>query len=257
MNFFKNILSLFKGYENLITQISIFALTGILIVSLNGVLSMFLGYSLYSVFSVPTNGEITVYALLAMTISIFFSGYYFRYVNVLHKDEKAKLPTISMNCFTTFLTVLPITLVWTAYILVLMLIPAFLSGFLNIWIPKQITNIYLIFLITFIPFIHLILTAFAKDFEYRMKYLSLKFLFEIYKKSFKDTIIYTLTFIILTLLNILLFGHLLQWTENAGNRNIQLILTLIYMCTCGYIQQLLILALYKGYTSIVKEKKFI
>ncbi len=254
MNIFKNILSLFRGCDNLITQVGIFALTGILVVALNGVLSLFLGYSLYSVFAVPSNGEIIIYALIAMTVSIFFTGYYYRYVNSLHKDVNSNLPTLSMNCFTAFVSILPIALVWSAYILVLATIPSFLSGFLNIGIPTDITNIYLIFLILLIPFVHLIFVTFAKDFDYRMKYISPKFLFNIFGKTFNITLSYTFVYILLTLLNFVFFGFILKQTELAGGRNVQLILILICLCSGGYIQQLLNLALFKGYTKISKEK---
>ena len=77
MNIFKIIKELYTGKSNLIAQLGIFSLIGIMIISVNQVVSAFTGNTIYSVFAAPSESEVIIFALIGIMLFIYFLGYLF------------------------------------------------------------------------------------------------------------------------------------------------------------------------------------
>ena len=99
MNIFGIIKELYYGKDNLIAQLGLFALIGIMTIAFNEVISAYTGNTLYSLFAVPSEFEVIIFSLAAIIVTVFFTGYIYKFVHDSYTNEKIELPSISMNCF--------------------------------------------------------------------------------------------------------------------------------------------------------------
>lgn len=248
MNILKIIKELYTGKENLVAQATVFALVGIMAISFNEITSMFTGYTLYSVFAVPSNTEIIIFSMLGIMIFIFFLGYSYKFVHDSYENETTELPSISMNCFTTFIKVFPVMFVWGLYIGFML----FLG--LNIFGTARIElYIYSVFLLILLPFINMVFVKFAKDFKYSREIFNPLIIVKIMSKTFTKVLLFILQFILVGFL-ISLLGICIRFSVN-GSRTVQIISILSIMCIAAYLQQVLYFAYYKGLTEIIKKNK--
>jgi len=247
MNILKIIKELYTGRENLVAQMAIFALVGIMAISFNEITSVFTGNTLYAVFAVPTNNEVILFSLLGIMIFIFFTGYSYKFVHENYKNETTQLPTISMNCFTAFIKIFPVMFVWGLYLGVM--------GFIGLKIFNNRIElfIYAIFLLILLPFINMVFIRFAKDFKYSIEIFNPLIIVKIMSRTFVKVFSFILQFIIVGFLTSSLF-ICIRFTVN-GSRFMQIISTLAIICVSTYLQQVLNLAYYKGLTEIIKKNE--
>lgn len=250
MNILKIIKELYSGKENLIAQLTIFALIGIMSISFNEVISVFTGNTLYAVFTTPSNEEVVIFSMLGIMIFIFFTGYLYKFVHDSYKNEVTALPSVSMNCFTTFLKVFPVMCVWGIYLGIL----AF-AGIALFRIYEVQFYLYFAFLLILLPFINMVFIKFSKDFKYDLKIFNPVHVVFIIRKTFFKVLLFVLQFITLGLIISVINGFLLKTAINGQSRTIQLILVLTVICTCSYLHQVLNLAYYKGLTEIIKKNE--
>lgn len=248
MNIFGIIKELYTGKNNLIAQLGLFGLIGIMAISFNEIVSAFTGYTLYAIFSAPSNNEILFFALLGIMIFIYFTGYIYQFVHESYDNEETELPSISMNCFTTFIKMFPLLFVWGIYIGIIMFINY------NLFYINQIEFwLLLILIMALLPFINMVFLSFAKDFKYELKLFSPIILISIIKKSFVKVFIFLLQFIIVGTLLSLVSAFCFKYSFSWQARYVQLLYILITLSISSYFQQILNLAYYKGLTEILKQ----
>lgn len=249
MNILKYIKNLYTGSENLIIQLSIFALCGVMAISFNETFAAYTGGSIYAVFASPENNMAILYTLLGFTIFIYLTGYSYRFVNGLFNEEnKVQLPSISLNCFTTFLKVFPVMFVWGIYI-------AILSG-VGLFLTKNVILFFIwsLLILILLPFINLIFIRFAKDFKYTKEIFNPLTLLKFIDKSFMSVILFLIQFIIGAAIISALIGFGTRFAINLQSRNAQLIGLLSIICIGAYLEQMLNFAYYQGMTKIAKDK---
>ena len=248
MNILKIIKELYTGKDNLVAQLTIFALVGIMAIAFNEVISVFTGNTLYAVFTVPSDEEVIIFSMLGIMIFIFFTGYIYKFVHENYESETTNLPSVSMNCFTTFIKVFPVMLVWGLYLGVM--------GFAGLALLGSNSTefyAYIITLIVLLPFINLVFIKFAKDFKYERKIFNPLTVAVIMEKTFVKVFLFLLQFIILGVIISGINVFLLKFAMNGQSRTVQLIAVLTIICIISYLQQVLNLAYYKGFTEIIKK----
>jgi len=250
MNILKILKELYTGKDNLIAQITIFALVGIMAIAFNEVVSVFTGNTLYAVFTVPSNNEVIIFSMLGIMIFIFFTGYIYKFVHENYEFETASLPSVSMNCFITFVKIFPVMLVWVIYLCVMGLLGLFLFGTTSIKF-----YVYLTFLLIILPFINMVFIKFSKDFKYSLRIFSPLIIAEFMKKAFMKVFLFMLQFVVLGLIISGINVFLLKLSMEGQSRTVQLISVLTTICIISYAHQILNLAYYKGLTEIIKKNE--
>lgn len=250
MNILRIIKELYTGKDNLIAHLGVFSLVGIMSISFNEVVSVFMGNTLYALFSVPSNNEIVVFALLGIMIFIFFTGYIYKFVHDNYDIAHAQFPSISMNCFTTFVKMFPVMLIWGLYLGIAGSAAVLLFKTNNI-------ELYLFFMFLFIllPFINIVFLKFAKDFKYNINIFNPISLVYIMKKTFVSVFLFLIQFIFLGIIISIASGLCFKLALNGQSRIFQIIYTLITLCIFSYLQQILNFAYYKALTEIIKKNE--
>lgn len=248
MNICKIIKELYTGKNNLVAQLGLFGLIGIMAISFNEIVSAFTGYTLYAIFSAPSDNEIIFFSMLGIMIFIYFTGYIYQFAHESFDNEQTQLPSISMNCFTTFIKMFPLLLVWGIYISLILSI-----NYTLFYLYQVEFWIFLIFTIALFPFINMVFLSFAKDFKYIPKLFNPIILIQIIKKSFVKVFLFLLQFIIAGTILSLISAFFFKYSFSWQTRHTQLLYILIILCISSYFQQILNLAYYKGLTQILKQ----
>lgn len=248
MNILKIIKELYTGKDNLVAQLTIFALVGIMAIAFNEVISVFTGNTLYAIFTVPSNEEVIIFSMLGIMIFIFFTGYIYKFVHENYESETTSLPSVSMNCFTTFVKVFPVIFVWGLYLGLLSF-----AGLVLLGSKTAEFYAFLLTLFVLLPFINMVFIRFAKDFKYERKIFNPLTVAGIMEKTFVKVFLFLLQFILLGLIISVINAFLIKYAMDKQSRIIQLISVLAVICACTYLQQILNLAYYKGLTEIIKK----
>ena len=248
MNILRIIKELYTGKDNLVAQITIFALVGIMAIAFNEVISLFTGNTLYAVFSVPSYAEVIIFSMLGIMIFIFFTGYIYKFVHENYTSEIAFLPSISMNCFTTFIKVFPVMFVWGIYFGI-----AGLLGTTFLKADRIEFYIYWAFLMILLPFINIIFVKFVKNYTYNAEIFNPIYVVKIIRKVFIKVILYLLQFILLGFVISVLSSLCFKFGVTGQTRVVELIIILTTLCISSYLQQVLNLAYYRGLTEIIKK----
>lgn len=249
MNIFEITKNLYTGKENLVAHVGIFGLAGIMAISFNEIISVFTGNTMYSVFVTPSNAEVIIFALIGMTIFIYFTGYMYQFVHENYTSKNTELPSISMNCFVTFLKTFPVIFVWGLYIGL-----ALIFGHVFLNVGRVEFFVFFTFLLILLPFINMVFMLFARDFKYQIKFFNPLLIVKIMQKTFVPVIIFLIQFIGISIIISIISGMLFRFAFYEHARNIQMSLILLIMCVSSYIQQILNLAYYKGLTQIIKKE---
>ena len=250
MNILKIIKELYTGKDNIIGQITIFALVGIMAIAFNEVISVYTGNTLYAIFVVPSNSEVIIFSMLGIMIFIFFTGYIYKFIHENYESETACLPSVSMDGFTTFIKVFPVLFVWGLYLGLMVFAGLVLFGSASVELYA-----FLIILLVLLPFINMVFIQFAKDFKYHRRIFNPLIVAAIIKKTFIKLLLFLLQFIIAGIIISAINVFLLKYAMNGQSRTIQLISVLSVLCICSYLQQVLNLAYYKGLTEIIKKSE--
>ena len=248
MNIINSIKNLYKGENKIAIHISVFALAGIVAIAFVNIASLFLGHSIYSIFSVPKDQDAIMYSIIGIMIFIFFTGYKYKYANLLFKDENTELPSISMDCFAIFAKIFPVIFLWGTYAFLFFVLLGTIFGIIAI---KGIIPI--LFTIFLIPFINAVIILFSEKFEYRAIFANPIFIFKIIKKTFKPIILWLIQFAILYVIVLICFKYLFNYGFTHQTRLYQLISTLFLTCLSGYVQEIIYLAYINGIVKILKE----
>lgn len=247
MNIFSIIKELYTGKENLVAQLGIFALAGIMSISFNQIISIFTGNTLYAIFAPPSDIEAIIFSLTGIMISVYFIGYMYQFVHESYNQQYAELPSISMNCFTTFIKMFPIIFVWTLYVLIALYASSF------ILMNRIEFYVFVIFLMIIIPFVNMVTLLFSKDFHYESEFFNPIIIAKLMNKTFsyvfKLLIQYLLLVIIIASLSGVLFNYLIINCSGI----LRMLFILLILCLSSYVQQILNLAYYCGLVKIIKK----
>ena len=248
MNILNIIKELYTGKENLVAQLGLFALIGMMTISFNEIISLYTGNTLYAIFSTPSYNETIVFCLIGITIYIFFKGYTYQFVHENYHCESTQLPSISMNCFVTFIKVLPVILTWSLYTFLILYIASLI--FMN----RFELYIFIIFMLILLPFINMVFVLFAKDFKYELKIFNPIVIANIMKVTFIPVFKFLIQFIIMEAIFIFIIHISLIYSINKCSGIYCIFQILSIICIGSYIQQILNLAYNKGLTHIIKTE---
>ena len=249
MNILESVKNLYKGEDKFALHLSIFALTGLAAVSFVNIVSLFLGHSIYSIFSVPSDEEAIIFSVLGIMIFIFFMGYRYKYAKKLLENENSELPSVSMDCFSIFVKMFPLFLLWGIYYFIFYIMFGTILGI------AHIKSLFIWSLpILLLPFINCIFIIFTQNFKYELSALNPIELFGIIKKVFSPVIILIIQLTLLFLAIIICFKYLFKFPYLCESRYAQLTIILFITSLSGYIQEITALAYFNSLTGIIKEK---
>ena len=248
MNILESVKDLYKGEDNKATHLSIFALTGIMAVAFVNITSLFIGNSLYSVFSAPRSEYIIGFSILAIMLAIFFTGYKFKYANKLLENEESPLPTISMDCFMIFAKILPFIIIWITYFIIFCILLGIIIG--TVPLKSKMVG-YLVLML--LPFFNAIFILFSQNFKYRKFLFNPALIFKIIKGTYIKVFLLIFQFIILFFCVFMCFKYLFKIPYVCNTRLFNLIFVLALTCLSGYAQEILNLTYFNGLTKIVRE----
>lgn len=249
MNILRSIKNLYKGEDKTAVHLSIFALAGITAVAFVNIISLFIGNSVYSIFSTPKDEAVIIFSLASIMILFFFTGYNYKYSNKLFQDENSCLPSISMDCFVIFSKIFFLWFVWAIYFFALSVIINLLFG------PLFYNSFFLgIFMPVLIPFLIMVYILFAQDFKFKKYLFNPLLVFKIIKKTFIPVVILAVQILLIFFVLLICFKFLFQSLLIFKSRIFYMVMTLIFTCISGYLQEILNLACIREFTEIVKNK---
>lgn len=205
---FKN---LYKGADVVKTHIWValmFVIPGML-----GATAQFLDKD-YKEYMVPVLIATFILSVLTIIPMLFLSGFYLNFINKRLK-EPVGVPCFNLDCFIKGVKALPVFIVWTLYVSIPVLIVFSVSCGFGIFLAnnKDLLSIVLLILLCFVfilitflfcvfvsPFVQLVYISYAKNFEYSAKLFNPLVFFTYVKKSFKETMLVVLKFIVVNLI---------------------------------------------------------
>lgn len=248
MNILKILKELYTGKSNLIAQLGIFSLIGIMIISANQVVSAFTGNTLYSVFAAPSEGEVIIFALTGIMLFIYFSGYLFKFVHESFDSSETELASISMDCFPIFLKTFPVMFIWSVYVGF-----ALLLGYLLFTINRLEFFAYIILILILLPFVNMVFIIFAKDFSYSKQIFNPGIVVKLMSKTFVPAALFLIQYLFSGLVVSIIFGFIFTFISYVNSREQQILSILLILSVSSYIQMILNLVYYKGLTEILKK----
>ena len=248
MNIFKIIKELYTGKSNLIAQLGIFSLIGIMIISANQVVSAFTGNTLYSVFAAPSESEVIIFALTGIMLFIYFSGYLFKFAHESFDSSETELASISMDCFPIFLKTFPVMFIWSVYVGL-----ALLLGYLLFTINRLEFFAYIILILILLPFVNMVFIIFAKDFSYSKLIFNPAIIVKLMSKTFVPAALFLIQYLFAGFVFSIIFGVIFSFISYINSREQQIFCILLVLSISSYIQMILNLVYYKGLAEILKK----
>lgn len=250
MNIFKSLCKLYSTKHNWITQLSIFALTGLGAISFVNTVSLLLPNSFYNIFAPVKNDAIgSVFAILGLMIFIFFVGYKYKFTNQILKDGSIELPSISLDCFVIFSKVFPLFLVWAIYLFLLCFAGDLLFGY------PSIEGLFIILLtLVFLPFIHLIFVVYSKNFTYKQEFFNPIFMFRLIKMTYIQILLLIISTGIILYAGSSLTQYIFSHIPNFDFKYFEVKYALLTICICWYFQEVLSLAYFQSAGHIIRQK---
>lgn len=165
-------------------------------------------------FLVPILIAVLVFGLLSIVPMLFLAGFYYRFLNK-RMTEPQGLPKWNLDCLITGLKAIPVGFVWCLYIAVpiILLIGSFVGvlALLLSGTPSAVEIIgaillVLLFIALFMalvvvisPFVAQVYFKYSENFEYSAEIFNPLTIFRYMKKSFKESIIVALKYIVVNI----------------------------------------------------------
>lgn len=165
-------------------------------------------------FLVPILIAVLVFGLLSIVPMLFLAGFYYRFLNK-RMTEPQGLPKWNLDCLITGLKAIPVGFVWCLYIAVpvILLIGCFVGvlALLLSGTPSAVEIIgaillVLLFIALFMalvvvisPFVAQVYFKYSENFEYSAEIFNPLTIFRYMKKSFKESIIVALKYIVVNI----------------------------------------------------------
>ena len=249
MNIVNSLKYIFTGRENLLNQLSIFSLIGIMVIYLNNCISAAIGTFYSSFLGYPPSDKlvITFNMVAGIVIGIFIFGYTYKFAMNLFKDNKSKLPDISLNSFVVFVKALPVTIVWGIYYLFLFLLSLifFRIGTLGFYLY----NLMILFLYPFVLMIcYLYSSGMKKDI------FSPLFLFKVIENNIKKVAPLNGQIVVFFVISLIIIVKIFEFSDYfAMLRSFQLGLRIFALCILFYILYIIQLIYAHNLVEILKK----
>lgn len=250
MKVFEYLRNIYTGKNNLNNHISIFLLSGIMALCLNQKFeSIFEGF-INGYFGYSTSNEFLIYGsfVIGLVLFIFFTGYYYENIHNFYNDKKT-LKDFSLSSFIIFVKMLPLFIVWGMYFSLFIAI-----GYIAFDMSNALFYLYFGILFCLPPFISIIYTIYAENFEYKIKYFNPLFLLSIINKCFIAIIRLIFELAILSILPIIFLQSVFKYNILIKNTETQLTIRLLTLCTSVYFTQILYYLFSQGLIDIIKNK---
>ncbi len=254
MKIFNYLKQLYSGENALSNHISLFSLIGIMVILANNLVSVLWNKLLVNFFSVPPSSglELWLDMFFGLLIFIYLLGYRYRYVNSLFNDNNGSLIDFNLEPFVIVLKIFPVIFIWQIY---LVLFSVFI-GFLLISLENSaLYYLAASFVICLMPFVYLIYIDFAKNFKYKLKYFSPKFIFFILGKYLGSVIYLFLELVVLSLIPAGIVTGIAFGAKYVSSEIAKLGLQLFALCTGVYFAIILKYIFTKGIVDIMKSNQ--
>ncbi len=251
MNVIKVLKDLYLDKEGLNIHVSIFALLGIMTLSLNNVLLSYTGnvYSNYLGFAPTNKFELVLDLFFGLLLFLFFVGYLGQVVQDSFSAGTKGLPKVSLSAFSLFVRTLPIIIVWSVYLLFMVLLGAVIVPY-----PSSLFYIYYSLLICFIPFIHIILVMFTEKCEIKPEYFSPALLLKVMDNTLGAVILLSVQILILALLLYGVIYAVFHFANDFRSPYIQLSFRMAGLCLSVYFINIVTYIYVKCLVNIVQNK---
>lgn len=247
MEVFKFIKNIYSGEKVLEKHITLFSLTGIMVL-LFCCYGASVGNILFpNIFIAPPESPLvsTVELFTGLLIFIYLTGYSFYFSNSKFAHIELGIPEFGyLKPFTAFIKILPVFLVWLLYYTAFVAIG--IIAFLNI---DQIGLVYIFgaVMICVIPFILLMFVDYSKNFHFRRKFFNPFSVLKYIDKALGD-IIY-LSVEVFILFSIVTAGIFYITTFKISSDSVRLAVWLMSACIWVYF---VLIFKYTYYTGLVK-----
>lgn len=249
MNILNSLKYIFTGQENLLNQLSIFSLIGIMVIYFNNCASSVIG-SFYSAFlGYPPSDKLVICfnMIIGIVLGIFILGYTYKFTLSLFENDSVKLPEISLHSFVVFVKALPVIIIWGFYYLFLFFLSLifFKIGTFGFYLY----NFLIIFLYPFVLMIcYLYLCGMKKD------VFSPLFLFEVIKNNFKKVVSLNCQVVLFLMFSGFFILKIFEFSDYfAMLRSFQLGLRILALCLIFYILYLVQLIYAHNLVKILKK----
>ncbi len=230
MEIFKSLKAVYSGENAIFNHIALFSFIGIMVISILNYCYSAFGHLLmgsFLDFVAISPLQTYLFLLLGIMLILFLTGFAFNYAHRAF-DENLSLPELSLCCYTVFLKMLPVVLVWNIYSTV-----GFLAGIV-LPFSSSIFYIYYSLYICMIPFVFVILVLFARDFKYRKFFFNPFSIFKVINITLGSIIKLVLKLLLLSIVPILVVFLILHFAQLAGHQSLKLGLKILGLCVAAY-----------------------
>ena len=205
-------------------HITIFSLSGIMMIALNNVISSCAGsfYGGYFGYAPASEFELYFDMVIGITVFLYFCGYSIEIMS----DKTCGLPDLHLHCFKTLLKCFPLIFHW--FLLVFLLL--YLA---NILIPQYCILFYFLFLFV-LPWINIIPVYFGRDFNHRYEYYSLAYFFRSIFGNIFSIVTLALQTIFLSIFPVIIVAFLFIKSNTMIASNLSLALRILGISIGGY-----------------------
>ncbi len=254
MGIFRYFKQIYSGKNTLANHISLFSLAGIFVILFIKYTASWGNLLFYDNFciSVPSSTkELWAYLFFGMLLLIYFIGYGVNVVSNVMNNKENGLPNITLQPFTVFVKMLPMAVYWVVFYL--------LICFGGIFALLKLNNagfIYIFSSVMFciIPFILILLTQYAKDFEFRKEFFNLFSVFKILEKTLGDVIFLSLGVFALAAVPFFAIYKILAYPVGDEALNLNLVIKLGALCFGFYLSLIFNYVYLTGLADISKKQ---
>ncbi len=255
MNIFSYIKDLFTSKNNLLMQIIIFSISGIIAICLNNCLGVLIGsyYESFLGYAPVSNIEQTVDFLLAVMMTILMFSYGYVYTSrFLNTEGSLNLPEITMASYIVFVRILPVIVVWFFYFWIILVLGNFLLA--------KNSLLYLLFeflLLVLFPSIFLLLVSFSKDFLYKKVFFKPFTIFLILKRYGWKNIILLFQVLVLNLISLAMVIGIFYIAAKFTAPLTQVCIRIFGLCLAVYLINIINLAYMRGCAGLIVKDDII
>lgn len=254
MEIFRYFKQIYSGKNALANHVSLFSLAGILVILFIKYTASWGNLLFYDNFyiSVPSSTkELWAYLFFGMLLLIYFIGYGVNLVNDVMNNKENRLPNITLQPFTFFVKMLPMAVYWIAFYLLICTGGIFALLKLN---NSGFIYIFSSVMFCIIPFILILLTQFAKNFEFRKKFFNLFSVFKILEKTLGDVIFLSLGTFALAVIPFFVIYKILAYPVGDEVLNLNLVIKLGALCFVFYLCLIFNYVYFAGLADISKKQ---
>lgn len=254
MEIFRYFKQIYGGKNALANHISLFSLTGIWVILFIKYTASWGNLLFYDKFyiSVPSsNTELWAYLFFGMLLLIYFVGYGVNVVNSVMNNKENGLPNLTLQSFTDFVKILPMALYWIIFYLLI-----FAGGVFALLKLNNPGFIYIFSSVMFciIPFILILLTQYAKDFEFRKEFFNLFSVFRILEKVLGDVIFLSIGTFVLAVIPFFAIYKILTYPVGDEALILNLVIKLGTLCFGCYLSLIFNYLYLTGLADISKKQ---